>query len=113
MTFATKSTALPLVISVPKHASVFYSWFAAPGLDTRVEDASSHGRLDKAVRFNGNVYLFECKVVELAPKGAAMAHLKEKRYEDKYRAMGQPIHLVGVEFSIETRKLETLEVERA
>ena len=28
-----------------------------------VEDSSSHGRLDMAVRFNGNVYLFEFKVV--------------------------------------------------
>ena len=95
------------------YASVFYSWFAALGLDTRVEDASSHGRLDMAVRFNGNVYLFEFKVVELAPEGAAMAQLKEKRYADKYRAMDQPIHLIAVEFSKETRNLVALEVEPA
>ena len=95
------------------YASVFYSWFAALGLDTRVEDASSHGRLDMAVRFNGNVYLFEFKVVELAPEGAAMAQLKEKRYADKYRAMGHPIHLVAVEFSKEARNLVALEVVRA
>ena len=95
------------------YASVFYSWFAALGLDTRVEDASSHGRLDMAVRFNGNVYLFEFKVVELAPESAAMTQLKEKRYADKYRAMGHPIHLVAVEFSKEARNLVALEVERA
>ena len=95
------------------YASVFYSWFAALGLDTRVEDASSHGRLDMAVRFNGNVYLFEFKVVELAPKGAVMAQLKEKRYADKYQGLGQPIHLIAVEFSKETRNLVALEVERA
>ena len=95
------------------YASVFYSWFAALGLDTRVEDASSHGRLDMAVRFNGNVYLFEFKVVELAPEGAAMAQLKEKRYADKYRAMDQPIHLIAVEFSKEARNLVALDVERA
>ena len=67
------------------YASVFYSYFAALGLDVAVEDSSSRGRLDMAVRFNGNIYLFEFKVVEMAPEGAAMAQLKSKRYADKYR----------------------------
>ena len=95
------------------YASVFYSWFAALGLDITVEDSSSHGRLDMAVRFNDNVYLFEFKVVEMAPEGAAMAQLKEKRYADKYRGLGQPIHLVAVEFSREARNLAAFEVEEA
>ena len=46
------------------YASVFYSYFASLGLDITVEDSSSHGRLDMAVRFNANIYLFEFKVVE-------------------------------------------------
>ena len=95
------------------YASVFYSWFAALGLDVTVEDSSSHGRLDMAVCFNDNVYLFEFKVVEMASAGAAMAQLKEKRYADKYRAPGQPIHLIAVEFSSEARNLAAFEVERA
>ena len=95
------------------YASVFYSWFAALGLDMTVEDASSHGRLDMAVRFNGQVYLFEFKVVELAPRGAAMAQLKEKGYADKYRGLNQPIHLIAVEFSKEARNLVAFEAERA
>ena len=95
------------------YASVFYSYFAAVGLDITVEDSSSHGRLDMAVRFNGNVYLFEFKVVEMAPEGAAMAQLKERRYADKYRGLGEPIHLVAVEFSRETRNLTAFDVERA
>jgi hypothetical protein len=40
-------------------ASVFYAYFAALGLDITLEDASSHGRLDMAVRFNQQIYLFE------------------------------------------------------
>ena len=95
------------------YASVFYSYFAGLGLDVTVEDSSSHGRLDMAVRFNDNVYLFEFKVVEMEPEGAAMAQLKERRYADKYRASGLPIHLVAVEFSRETRNLAAFEVERA
>jgi len=95
------------------YASVFYSYFAGLGLDVTVEDSTSHGRLDMAVRFNGNVYLFEFKVVEMAPEGTAMAQLKERHYADKYRSPGQPIHLIGVEFSRETRNVVAFEVERA
>ena len=95
------------------YASVFYSYFAALGLDIRVEDSSNHGRLDMAVLFNGNIYLFEFKVVEMASEGAAMAQLQERRYADKYRALGQPIYLIGVEFSKDERNLAAFDVERA
>ena len=87
------------------YASVFYSYFASVGFDIVVEDSGSYGRLDMAVRFNDNVYLFEFKVVELAREGAAMAQLQAKGYADKYRDLGEPIHLIGVEFSRETRNL--------
>ena len=95
------------------YASVFYSHFAALGLDVAVEDSTSRGRLDMALRFNRNLYLFEFKVVELAPEGAALAQLKEKGYADKYRGLGQPIHLIGVEFSREERNIVGFEVESA
>ena len=95
------------------YASVFYSYFAGLGLDVVVEDSSSHGRLDMAVRFNANVYLFEFKVVELAPEGAAVAQLKARGYADKYRDRGEPIHLIGVEFSREARNLAAFDVEQA
>ena len=93
------------------YASVFYSYFAGLGLDVTVEDSTSHGRLDMAVRFNGNVYLFELKVVEVAGDGAAMAQLKTRRYAAKYRGAGEPIHLVAVEFSRDTRNVVAFEVE--
>ena len=95
------------------YASVFYSYFAGLGLDVTVEDSTSHGRLDMAVRFNGNVYLFEFKVVEMAPEGAALAQLKERLYTDKDRSLGQPIHLIAVEFSWDTRNAAAFEAERA
>ena len=94
------------------YASVFYSYFASLGLDITVEDSTSRGRLDMAVRFNENVYLFEFKVVETASEGAAMAQLKEKGYADKYRGSGQAIHLVAVEFSRDARNVAAFQVER-
>ena len=92
------------------YASVFYSYFAALGFEIVVEDSSNHGRLDMAVQAFGHVYLFEFKVVELAPEGAALAQLKERGYADKYRGRGEPVHLVGVEFSRETRNVTAFEV---
>ena len=94
------------------YASVFYSYFAALGLNITVEDSSSHGRLDMAVRFGGNVYLFEFKVVEMEPEGAAMAQLREKGYAAKYRDGGGEVYLVGVEFSRKTRNVVGFEVGR-
>ena len=93
------------------YASVFYSHFAALGLDITLEDASSHGRLDMAVRFNGQIYLFEFKVVELTPEGRALQQIKDRGYADKYRSEGLPIHLIGVEFSREQRSVVGFEVE--
>ena len=95
------------------YASVFYSYFASLGMDVRVEDSSSHGRTDMAVLFNSHVYLFEFKVVEMASAGAALAQLKERRYADKYRALGQPIYLIGVEFSKDERNVAAFDMERA
>ncbi len=92
------------------YASVFYSYFAALGFEIVVEDSSNHGRLDMAVRTGGHVYLFEFKVVELAPEGAALAQLKERGYAEKYRGRGEPVHLIGVEFSRETRNVTAFEV---
>ena len=92
------------------YASVFYSYFAALGYEIAVEESSSHGRLDMAVRAGGQVYLFEFKVVELAPPGSALAQLQERDYAAKYRGGGQPIHLIGVEFSRDTRNVTAFEV---
>ena len=55
------------------------------------------------------VYLFEFKVVELAPPGSALAQLQERDYAAKYRGGGKPIHLIGVEFSRQTRNVTAFE----
>ena len=95
------------------YASVFYACFASRDMDVRVEDSSAHGRVDMAVTYNGNVYLFEFKVVEAEATGAALAQLRNRGYADKYRGSGRPIHLVAAEFSKTTRNLAAFEVARA
>jgi hypothetical protein len=93
------------------YASVFYSHFAALGLDIRVEDATSHGRIDMTVLFSARVFIFEFKVVEQTATGEALQQIRRQGYADKYRARGEPIHLIGVEFSRSARNLVGFEVE--
>ncbi len=93
------------------YASVFYAYFASLGLDLTPEETSHAGRLDLALRFNGQVYLFEFKVVELEPEGRALQQIKDRGYADMYRAGCEPIHLIGVEFSRERRAVVGFEVE--
>ena len=95
------------------YASVFYAALAAAGMDLTVEEASSAGRLDLAMHFDGRVYLFEFKVAERASEGAALRQLSERGYADKYRHLGEPIRLVGVEFSEATRNISGFEVAEA
>ncbi|WP_461466696.1 ATP-binding protein [Melaminivora sp.] len=91
-------------------ASIFYSHFAALGLDIRLEDVTNQGRIDMAVLFNGQVYLFEFKVVEQTPEGKALAQLQAKNYAEKYRSRGEPMHLIGVEFSSSARNVVGFEL---
>ena len=93
------------------YASIFYSYFAALGLEIIVEDATNKGRIDMTVRYNRRIYLFEFKVVEMVPAGKALEQLKSKGYAEKYRRYGEPISLIGVEFSRESRNIVGFEIE--
>ena len=95
------------------YASVFYACLAALGFDLRVEDASAAGRVDLALRCGDRVYLFEFKVIERAGEGAALRQLIQRGYAGKYRAVGKPVHLVGVEFSEKTRNVSAFDAADA
>ena len=66
-------------------------------------DVRAEGRSDLAVLYNGNVYVFEFKVVDEKPEGRALAQIRERGYADKYRRPGVPVHLV--EFGREERNI--------
>jgi len=93
------------------YASIFYSYFAALGLEITVEDSTNKGRIDMTVRFNSNIYIFEFKVVEMTPEGKAIEQLKAKGYAEKYRQYNHPIHLLGVEFNKDDRNIVGFDVE--
>ncbi len=93
------------------YASVFYSHFAAAGMDVRAEESTARGRSDLAVLHGGGVYLFEFKVADGKPQGRALAQIRERGYADKYRRPGVPVHLIGVEFGREERNIVGFEFE--
>ena len=93
------------------YASVFYSHFTAAGLEVVAEESTSHGRSDMAVRHDGGVCVFEFKTGASAK--AAIAQAERRRYADKYRGLGSPVHLVGVAFSDEQRNIAGFEVVEA
>ena len=94
-------------------AALVYSHFAAAGLDVRVEEATARGRLDMAVLGPGCVHLYEFKVVDRGPEGRALAQVRERGYADKYRHLGVPIRLIGMEFGREERNIVGFEFETA
>lgn len=104
-------------IDVARHeayvASLFYSLFKGANLDVRVEESTNRGRIDMAVVDNKGVFLFEFKVVARKPAGKALKQLREKKYADKFRHLGLPIHLIGVEFSNKERNIVAFDVEQA
>ncbi len=76
----------------------------------RVEETTTHGRLDMAVLFNENAYIFEFKVNELTKPARALDQIKEKKYHEKYT--GKEIYLIGIEFSKKGRNITRFEWEK-
>lgn len=94
-------------------ASVVYGYFFGSGIEARVEDSTSEGRIDLTAVVSTNIYLFEFKVVNDQPTGNALEQLKDKNYADKYQQRGKPIHLVAVEFSKKSRNIAFFKSELA
>ena len=95
------------------YASVFYGYVSGLDMDVTVEESSNRGRLDMAVQAGEHVYLFEFKTSQEGDKGTALAQLKKRDYAAKYRHLGLPIHLVGVEFNSQKRNVALFESARA
>ena len=94
------------------YATVFFALLSGFGLDTRPEEPSSRGNLDLAVSAPERIVLFEFKTVDgRSGSGRALRQLKAKRYADQHLGFGKPVHLVGVEFSRETRNVARVEWE--
>ena len=67
------------------------------------EDRQSHGRADLVAETPERVFVFELKV-DGTPQ-EALAQIKEKGYAEPYRHSDKEVHLIGLSFDGETRRL--------
>ncbi len=95
------------------YASLLQAYFVAADAEVRAEESGSQGRADLIVRGLGRVYVFEFKMRDRAGAKAALRQLKERGYADRYIGQGEPVYIVGLEFSAETRNLTGFEAETA
>jgi hypothetical protein len=91
-------------------ASIVYCYFAALGLTVIPEDVTNHGRIDLTILWPGRAYLLEFKVIELSGPGRALQQIQDRNYAQKY--VGQPMTLIGMEFSSVERNLVGFEWQR-
>ncbi len=73
------------------------------------EDRQAQGRADIVAESDERVFIFELKVDKTAAE--ALAQIKESGYAEPYRALGKPIHLIGLNFASATHSLSDTVVE--
>ena len=92
------------------YSSVVYALFNGAGLEIRVEDSTSVGRIDLSILSEDAVYILEFKVVEDKEEYKALKQIKEKRYYEKYK--DKEVYLIGIEFSKEKKNIVSFEWEK-
>ena len=100
------------------YASILY---AALGVisangDLIMEDSSSLGRADMVVFRGGQVFVFEFKMAENQARSesaieSAMSQINDRKYSDKYKDRGKPIHHIALVFDERVRNLIDMRVE--
>ena len=87
------------------YQEAFFSFFLMiGGVRASVEDRTLLGRSDAIVRAGKDVFIVEMKVDESADK--ALAQIKEKEYWARYVNTEKRVHLIGLNFSSETRSVD-------
>ncbi len=86
------------------YQSMFYTFFfLMGGCKIYVEEQTLLGRIDVVIETEDSAYVIEIKVDQSADK--ALGQIKEKRYYGKYINSDKIIHIVGINFSSETRQI--------
>ena len=80
-----------------------------PALRVIAEDTQAHGRADLVIESQRYLFVFELKVDKTAAE--ALAQIKSMGYAEPYRALGKPIHLIGLAFASATHSLNDALVE--
>ncbi len=86
------------------YQSMFYAFFLIMGVDSIiVEDKTTLGRIDVLITTESEAWVIEIKVDQSVEK--AIEQIKAKRYYAKFINTDKAIHIVGLNFSSETRQI--------
>jgi hypothetical protein len=91
------------------YASLAYVYLASLGLELKVEDPTSTGRIDMTIQAGDIIYILEFKV---EGKGDALAQIKEKEYHLKFMDQGKDIYLIGIHFDSVKRNISSFKWEK-
>ncbi len=91
-------------------ASLVYCLFAALGVETRAEESSNQGQVDLVIEYQGRIWLLEFKLDDADSGQRALDQIKTKGYHLRY--IGQPVTLIGMDFSRGQRNLVGFAWER-
>ncbi len=78
------------------YASMFYSFFAALGLDIVAEDITNKGKIDLTILMKKGIFIFEFKMK--SNPNNALEQIKKRKYHEKYLSENKSIYLIGIEF---------------
>ena len=89
--------------------NTLYLIFTMLGYNVQVEQATSQGRMDVTIRTRDYIYVIELKLDKSAEE--ALRQIKEMQYARAFQSDPRRVFLVGVNFSSETRTVESWVVE--
>jgi len=86
------------------YAMVLYMYLSgAAGIETKVEEVTSKGRIDLVAIVLDKVYIFELKL-----NGEAIGQIEDKKYYEKYLNYPE-VYIIGVEFDKEKKNVKKVE----
>lgn len=90
--------------------TIFYLIFHLFGYRIGAEVHTNIGRIDAVIELKDRILIFEFKLDQSAD--VALQQIHDKKYADKYRVLGKPIHLFGVSFSTIERNVVEWKTEK-
>ncbi len=92
------------------YSSMFYTFFAALGLDIVAEDITNKGKIDLTILMEKGIFIFEFKM-KTNPQNA-LQQIKERKYHEKYISENKAIYLIGIEFDEAEKNISNFELEK-
>ena len=92
------------------YRNMLFLLFKVTGVEVRMEEPTSAGRIDMVVRTDKYVYVMEFKLNKSAEK--AMRQITDKHYADSYLGGPQQVFRIGVNFAEETKNIYDWTIEK-